>query len=271
MVSLNLGGRVRREAKLLAIYCSSVYNVQMTEVREPTFLVLVALAEGPRHGYGLIQGVEKLSEGKTRLRGGDSLCHPRPSRLRRAHRNGGRRGGRGTPEALLPLDGEWKCSARSGVEAAPCGCERSPAQASCLGSQATSIGRWSCVKARGDRFTQLLRAYPKAYRDQRGDEIVSTLLEDGSGNGTYESMRVGIDLVAHGLRLRAGIASDQLAGRVLVAAALPGMMMAAAAAAACRCSARYFPISDMGRAAGGLILPFGPGSASSGSSGASRR
>lgn len=42
----------------------------MTEVREPTFLVLVALAEGPRHGYGLIQGVEKLSNGKTRLRAG---------------------------------------------------------------------------------------------------------------------------------------------------------------------------------------------------------
>ncbi len=42
----------------------------MTEVREPTFLVLVALAEGPRHGYGLIQSVEKLSDGKTRLRAG---------------------------------------------------------------------------------------------------------------------------------------------------------------------------------------------------------
>jgi DNA-binding PadR family transcriptional regulator len=42
----------------------------MTEVREPTFLVLVALAEGPRHGYALIQSVEKLSSGKTRLRAG---------------------------------------------------------------------------------------------------------------------------------------------------------------------------------------------------------
>jgi DNA-binding PadR family transcriptional regulator len=42
----------------------------MTEVREPTFLVLVALAEGPRHGYGLIQDVERLSGGKTKLRAG---------------------------------------------------------------------------------------------------------------------------------------------------------------------------------------------------------
>jgi len=42
----------------------------MDEVREPTFLMLVALAEGPRHGYGLIQDVERLSGGKTKLRPG---------------------------------------------------------------------------------------------------------------------------------------------------------------------------------------------------------
>ncbi len=36
----------------------------------------------------------------------------------------------------------------------------------------------------------------------------ATLLDDASINGTYESMRVGIDIVGHGLRLRAGIASD---------------------------------------------------------------
>jgi hypothetical protein len=86
------------------------------------------------------------------------------------------------------------------------------------------------MKPRGDRFTRLLRAYPKAYRERRGDEILATLLEDARTNGTYESVRIGIDIVGHGLRLRAGIASDQLAGRVLVSAALPGMMMAASAA-----------------------------------------
>jgi DNA-binding PadR family transcriptional regulator len=42
----------------------------MDEVREPTFLMLVALAERPRHGYGLIQDVERLSKGKTKLRPG---------------------------------------------------------------------------------------------------------------------------------------------------------------------------------------------------------
>lgn len=42
----------------------------MDEVREPTFLMLIALAEGPRHGYGLIQDVERLSNGRTKLRPG---------------------------------------------------------------------------------------------------------------------------------------------------------------------------------------------------------
>jgi len=54
----------------LAIVSLSVYNVHMDEVREPTFLMLAALAEGPRHGYGLIQDVERLSNGKTKLRPG---------------------------------------------------------------------------------------------------------------------------------------------------------------------------------------------------------
>jgi DNA-binding PadR family transcriptional regulator len=42
----------------------------MTEVREPTFLVLVALASDRLHGYGIIREVERLSNGKTVLRAG---------------------------------------------------------------------------------------------------------------------------------------------------------------------------------------------------------
>jgi DNA-binding PadR family transcriptional regulator len=42
----------------------------MSEVREPTFLVLVALADGRRHGYGIIQDVQRLSDGRTTLRAG---------------------------------------------------------------------------------------------------------------------------------------------------------------------------------------------------------
>ncbi|WP_049807118.1 PadR family transcriptional regulator [Pseudofrankia inefficax] len=40
------------------------------EMREPTFLVLAALADGPRHGYGVIREVETISNGRVRLRAG---------------------------------------------------------------------------------------------------------------------------------------------------------------------------------------------------------
>jgi len=44
----------------------------MTEVplREPTFLILTALAGGPQHGYGVIEQVQRISEGRVRLQAG---------------------------------------------------------------------------------------------------------------------------------------------------------------------------------------------------------
>lgn len=36
-------------------------------MREPTFLILTALAEGPRHGYGIVQEVRLLSDGRFSL------------------------------------------------------------------------------------------------------------------------------------------------------------------------------------------------------------
>ena len=36
-------------------------------LREQTYLVLVALADRPRHGYGIIQTVVELSDGRTKL------------------------------------------------------------------------------------------------------------------------------------------------------------------------------------------------------------
>jgi hypothetical protein len=80
-----------------------------------------------------------------------------------------------------------------------------------------------------DPLAGLLRAYPKRYREQRGDEILSTIREE-SDRSTPETVRVCCNVIAHGVRLRFGIASDQPTGRVLSAAALPGMMMAAAIA-----------------------------------------
>ncbi len=36
-------------------------------MREPTFLILTALADGPRHGYGIVQEVRVLSGGRVSL------------------------------------------------------------------------------------------------------------------------------------------------------------------------------------------------------------
>jgi DNA-binding PadR family transcriptional regulator len=36
-------------------------------MREPTFLILTALAERPRHGYGIIQEVREVSGGRVKL------------------------------------------------------------------------------------------------------------------------------------------------------------------------------------------------------------
>lgn len=50
---------------------TAVYKADMTEeMREPTYLLLAALAGGRQHGYGLMQEVEALSDGLVRLRAG---------------------------------------------------------------------------------------------------------------------------------------------------------------------------------------------------------
>jgi len=41
-----------------------------TPLREPTFLILTALAGEPMHGYGLIAAVARLSDGRISLRPG---------------------------------------------------------------------------------------------------------------------------------------------------------------------------------------------------------
>ena len=40
------------------------------EMREPTYLLLVSLAGGRQHGYGLMQSVFELSDGRVKLQAG---------------------------------------------------------------------------------------------------------------------------------------------------------------------------------------------------------
>jgi DNA-binding PadR family transcriptional regulator len=39
-------------------------------LQEPAFLVLTALADGPTHGYGLLQDVARISDGRVKLHTG---------------------------------------------------------------------------------------------------------------------------------------------------------------------------------------------------------
>ena len=41
-----------------------------TPMREPTFLVLTALAAGPQHGYAVLEDVARMTDGRVRLRAG---------------------------------------------------------------------------------------------------------------------------------------------------------------------------------------------------------
>ena len=54
------------------MFRSTVYNVSMNErpLQEPTFFLLTALAAGPQHGYGIMTDVERISEGRVKLRAG---------------------------------------------------------------------------------------------------------------------------------------------------------------------------------------------------------
>jgi DNA-binding PadR family transcriptional regulator len=44
--------------------------MSQSPLREPTFLILTALAEKPQHGYGIMTDVERMSGGRVKLRPG---------------------------------------------------------------------------------------------------------------------------------------------------------------------------------------------------------
>lgn len=51
------------------IVSPSVYKVRM-DMREPTYLILTSLADGAKHGYGVMQEVAEISGGRVQLRAG---------------------------------------------------------------------------------------------------------------------------------------------------------------------------------------------------------
>ena len=56
--------------------------------------------------------------------------------------------------------------------------------------------------SRVSRYRLLLRAYPRAYRDERGEEMLAVLLATEERRGRWSVMPEAASLVAHGLALR---------------------------------------------------------------------
>jgi hypothetical protein len=59
------------------------------------------------------------------------------------------------------------------------------------------------------RYQRLLRAYPRWYREQRGDEMLGTLMA-AAPSGQWPSLRDSRALIIGGIRVRAG--QDQRLG-----------------------------------------------------------
>jgi PadR family transcriptional regulator len=62
----DLGGGDRSEGR--SIYRVTVYVTDVDSMSEQSFLILAALADQPRHGYGLVTEVAAMSENRIQLR-----------------------------------------------------------------------------------------------------------------------------------------------------------------------------------------------------------
>lgn len=78
-----------------------------------------------------------------------------------------------------------------------------------------------------DRSQRLLRFYPRAYRDQRGEEIVATLHEAAEARVPRVALSDQISVAQYGLRVRLGLTSETMFGKALDIAAIPGLVMGA--------------------------------------------
>jgi hypothetical protein len=74
---------------------------------------------------------------------------------------------------------------------------------------------------------KLLRFYPKAYREERGEEIVATLQEAAEARVPRVSLSDQISVALYGVRIRLGLTSETMFGKALDIAAIPGLVMGA--------------------------------------------
>jgi hypothetical protein len=77
------------------------------------------------------------------------------------------------------------------------------------------------------RARKLLSFYPKAYREERGEEIVATLQEAAEARVPRVSLSDQISVALYGVRIRLGLTSETMFGKALDIAAIPGLVMGA--------------------------------------------
>jgi hypothetical protein len=77
------------------------------------------------------------------------------------------------------------------------------------------------------RPQKLLKFYPKAYREERGEEIVATLQEAAEARVPRVSLSDQISVALYGVRIRSGLTSETMFGKALDIAAIPGLVMGA--------------------------------------------
>jgi hypothetical protein len=77
------------------------------------------------------------------------------------------------------------------------------------------------------RSRNLLKFYPKAYREERGEEIVATLQEAAEARVPRASLSDQISVALYGVRVRLGLTSETMFGKALDIAAIPGLVMGA--------------------------------------------
>jgi hypothetical protein len=102
----------------------------------------------------------------------------------------------------------------------------------------------------------LLWTYPTAYREQRGDEILSTLLEATDPEQTWPSVGDTVDLVGHALRLRLGVGEHQPLGRLFVIVGPCQLVMAALMSVVALVFGEWSPFSPWPWVPAGHLGPF---------------
>jgi PadR family transcriptional regulator, regulatory protein PadR len=71
----------RLAARVRLVVAGCIVDRYIADVREPTYLILLALSDGPLHGYAIVAEVSEISAGRTRLGPGtlytalDRLAH----------------------------------------------------------------------------------------------------------------------------------------------------------------------------------------------------